>query len=105
MSYRDGWKIGPVVQRLLETTGINLDRGGRIEELTRFQEYIKEYRIVVFSGLNCEDIMFDGQVKTEKRLNLIYDDVARHYHVIVNITGAMAKGMCVKHLIKDVVVT
>jgi len=54
-SYRDGWKIGPVVQRLLETTGINLDRGGGIEELTRFQEYIKEYRIVVFSGLNCED--------------------------------------------------
>ena len=25
-SYRDGWQIGPVVQRLLETTGINLDR-------------------------------------------------------------------------------
>ena len=35
--------------------------------------------------------MFDGQVQTEKRINLLYDDVARHYHVIVNITGAMAK--------------
>jgi hypothetical protein len=105
-SYRDGRKIGPVVERLLETTGINLDRGGGgIGELTRFQEYFKEYRIVVFSGLNCEDIMFDGQVKTEKIINLLYDDVARHYHVIVNITGAMAKGMCVKHVIKDVVVT
>jgi len=80
-----------VVQRLLETTGINLDRGGGIEKLTRFQEYFKEYRIVVFSGLNCEDIMFNGQVQTEKRINLIYDGVARHYHVIVNITVAMAK--------------
>ena len=39
-SYRDGRKIGPVVQRLLETTGINLDRGGGIRELTRFQEYL-----------------------------------------------------------------
>jgi len=90
-SYCDGWKIGPVVQRLLETTGINVDRGGGIEELTRFQEYFKEYRIVVFSGLNCEDIIFDGQVQTEKRINLLYDDVARHYRVIVNITGAVAK--------------
>jgi len=35
--------------------------------------------------------MFDGQIQTEKRINLLYDDVARHYHVIVNITGAMAK--------------
>jgi len=90
-SYRDGRKIGPVVQRLLETTGINLERGGGIRELTRFQEYFKEYRIVVFSCLNCEDIMFDGHVQTEKRINLLYDDVARHYHVIVNITSAMAK--------------
>jgi len=91
-SYRDGRKIGPVVQRLLETTGINLDRGGGcIRELTRFQEYFKDYRIVVFSGLNCEVVMFDGQVQTKKRINLLYDDVARHCHVIVNITGAMAK--------------
>ena len=27
-SYRDGRKIVPVVQRLLETTGINLEQGG-----------------------------------------------------------------------------
>ena len=89
-SYRDGWKIGSVVQRLLETTGIDLNRGGSIRELAQFQQYFKDYRIVVFSGLNCEDIMFDGQVQTEKRINLLYDEVARHYRVIVNITGAMA---------------
>ena len=35
--------------------------------------------------------MFDGQVQTEKRINLLYDEVARHYHVIVNITGSLAK--------------
>jgi len=34
--------------------------------------------------------MFDGQVQTEKMINLLYD-VARNYHVIVNITGAMSK--------------
>ena len=41
-SYRDGRKIGPVFQRLIETTGINLDRGGGIRELTQFQEYFNE---------------------------------------------------------------
>ena len=55
-SYRRGYKIRPVVDSLLETTGIDLSGGGGVPELTRFQEHFKEYRIVVFGGLNCEDI-------------------------------------------------
>jgi len=35
--------------------------------------------------------MFEGQIDSTKRINLLYDEVERHYHVIVNITGAMAK--------------
>ena len=54
-SYRHGYKICPIVDRLLETTGIDLSTGGGIPELMRFQEHFKEYRIVVFGGLNCED--------------------------------------------------
>jgi len=57
----------------------------------RFQEHSKEYKIVVFGGLNCEDIYFDGLVESEKRINLVYDDVKRHYHVINNLTGVMAR--------------
>jgi len=49
-SYIQGRKIGLAVQRLIETTGINLDREGGIRELAQFQEYFKEYRIVVLSG-------------------------------------------------------
>jgi len=44
----------------------------------RFQEHFKEYRIVVFGGLNYEDIYFDGQVESEKRIKLLYDDAKRH---------------------------
>jgi hypothetical protein len=33
--------------------------------------------------------MFDGQVATHERINLLYDDL--HYHVITNLTAAMAK--------------
>jgi len=40
-SYRDGRKLGPVVRQLLESTGINLDQGVGIRELTQFQEHFK----------------------------------------------------------------
>jgi hypothetical protein len=64
-AYRQGRKIRPVLQNLLETTGINLDRGGGISELQRFQDHFKKYRIVVFAGLNCDEMYFDGQVNTK----------------------------------------
>jgi len=34
--------------------------------------------------------MFDGQVATPQRINLVYDD--QHYQVITILTAAMAKG-------------
>jgi len=61
-AYLQGRKIGPVVQKLLETTGIDLSKGAGIPELLRFQEHFREYKIVVYQGLNCEDIMIEGQV-------------------------------------------
>jgi hypothetical protein len=41
--------------------------------------------------LNCKDLVFDGQVQTEKRINLLYDDVTHHYHVIGSMTFAFAR--------------
>jgi hypothetical protein len=35
--------------------------------------------------------MFEGQVDFAKKLNLLYDEVEQHYHMIVNRTGAIAK--------------
>jgi len=90
-SYRDGYKIGPVVQSLLETTGIDLQNGGRIPEIRRFQDHYTEYKIVDCGGLNCDDKILEGQVTSEKRIKLLYDEDNRHYHVITNLTGAMSK--------------
>jgi hypothetical protein len=90
-SYRRGCRIRPVLQNLLETTGIDLSGGAGIPELVRFQEYFREYKITVYQGLNCADKMFEGQVNLSKRINLLYDDVERHYHVITNLTGAMSR--------------
>ena len=89
--YRKGYRICPVVESLLETTGIDLANGGRIPELIRFQEHFHEYKIGFYGGLHCDSILFEGQVESPKRINLLFDDVNRHYHVISNLTGAMAK--------------
>ena len=35
--------------------------------------------------------MFEGQVEASERLNVLYDEVTRHYQVIGNLTAAMAK--------------
>jgi len=92
-SYRKGCKkkIRPVVASLLETTGIDLTNGGGIPEIIRFQEHFREYKIVVYDNLHSDSILFEGRVESPKRINLLYDDVNRHYHVITNLTGAMAK--------------
>jgi len=89
-SYRRGYRIRHVVQKLLETTGIDLSNGAGISELVRFQEHFREYKIVVYRSLNCDNIIFEGQVDSTKRLNILYDDVERHY-VIANLKGAVAR--------------
>jgi hypothetical protein len=35
--------------------------------------------------------MFQGPVESDKRINLLFGEVAQNYHVIANLTGAMAK--------------
>jgi len=47
--------------------------------------------------------MFEGQVDTYKYLNLLYDEVERHYYVIANLTGAMAKRYICKECHKSCV--
>jgi hypothetical protein len=89
-AFRQERKIRPIVDHITATTGIDLSNGGGISELIRFQEYFKEYGIVVFGGLHCED-MLNGQVESEKRINQFYDDVKHHFHVINSVTGALSR--------------
>jgi hypothetical protein len=89
-AYRMGRKIRPVVDNLLVTTGIDLTNGGGVPELIKFQEHFKKYTIIVFRGLDCKHLVFDGQVESEKRINLLYYNVTHHYHVINSMTGALS---------------
>jgi len=100
------WKIRDVVQSLLDATIIDLSHGGGIPELMSFQEHFRQYKVVVYHGLSCDDIMLEGQVDSSKRLNILYDDVECHYYVTVNLTAAMAKKYvhkgCIKAYTSDV---
>jgi hypothetical protein len=53
-------KIRPVVQKLLAETGISLTEGGGIPQLIKFQEHFRQYKITVYQGLACEDVIFEG---------------------------------------------
>jgi hypothetical protein len=86
-----GRKIIPVVQHLLDTTGIDLSNGGGIPELMQFQAHFAEYRIVVYEVLRCDQIIFEGNNQSAKRLNLLFEPVTKHYLVINSLTGDMAK--------------
>jgi len=89
-AYRQGRKMRPVVQKLLAETGLDPTESGGFPQLIKFQEHFRQYNITVYEGLACEDVIFEGQVDSPKKINLLYDDVEQHYHVIVNIAGAMA---------------
>ena len=90
-SYMQGRKIYPKVDQLLAATGISLDNCGGIPELERFHDRFRHYKIVVYTGLKCDEILFEGLLETAERLNLLYDEGTRHYHVIGNLTAAMAR--------------
>ncbi len=53
--------------------------------------------------------MFEGRVEPNDRLNLLYNEVTRHYHVIGKLTVTMAKGYvykpCGKRCRRDVMYT
>jgi len=72
-SYRDGNKIRPVVWKLLVKTGIDLFEGWEIPKLIKFQEHFRDYNITVYQSLAFEEIMFELQVVSPKRINLLYD--------------------------------
>ena len=56
------------VEDLLKASGVDLTNGGGFEELEQFQEYLSDYKIVVFGGLNPDRVMFSGNFLEEKKI-------------------------------------
>ena len=90
-SYRDGYGLKKPIEELLKASGVDLSNGGYFEELEHFQEYLSDYKIVVFYGFNPDRVMFSGNSLSAKKSYLLYDVNSRHYNMITNIKAAMAK--------------
>ena len=45
----------------------------------------------MFDGFNTDRVMFGGNSRSAKKLDLLYDRANEHYNVITNLKGAMAK--------------
>ena len=90
-SYRNGYGLNKPVEDLLKAPGVDLSNGGGLEELQQFQDYLTDYKIVVFDGLSPDRLIFSGNSHWAKKLYLLYDSDNGHYNVITNIKAAMAK--------------
>jgi hypothetical protein len=89
--YRDGRGMKKPVEDLLNASGVNLCNAGWLDELQQFQEYLSDYKIIVYDGLNPGRFMFSGNSVSAKKLYLLYDEKDKHYNVITNLQAAMAK--------------
>ena len=89
--YRQGKCIKKPVEDFWKASGEDLSNGGSFKELKQFQEYLSDYKIFVFNGLNPDRVMFSGNSLSGKKLYLLYIADTKHYIVITNIKDAMAK--------------
>ncbi len=90
-SYRDGYKLHLTVDELLNASGVDLYNGEGLEELQQFQDYLSDYKIIVYGGLSPDRLVFTGNSFSKKKLYLLYNADTGHYNVITNIKAAMAK--------------
>ena len=86
-SYRDGKALKQPVQEFLSASGADLNRGGCFKELEQFQNYLSDYKIIVYDGLSPESVLFCGNSVPNKKLYLLYD--GGHYNVITNIKAVI----------------
>ena len=88
--YRNGKKlISLKVNELLKNSKIDFSNGGGLAEIQKFQDYFAlEYNIVVFGGLQCNSVIYNGAQKT---LYLLFDEVECHFNIIVNLNGTFSQ--------------
>jgi hypothetical protein len=107
--YRKGYKINQVRDNLLATTDTDLRNGEVFPNSRSFNIISANIKSLFILAKIANSIMFEGKVETSDRINLLYDETARHYHVIGNLTGAMAKKFvsraCTKRCSSDIMNT
>ena len=89
--HRRGNKLDQPVDELLKASGVYLSTGGGLEELKQFQDYLSDYKIIVYVELSPDRIIFTGNSVSNKKFYLLYIADTDHYSAITNIKAAMVK--------------
>ena len=66
-------------------SGVDLSNGGGLEELHHFQDYLSDYKIIVYNGLSPDRHIFTGNSLSNKKLYMLYDADTGHYNAFTNI--------------------
>ena len=66
-------------------SGVDLSNGGGLEELNHFQDYLSDYKIIVYNGLSPDRHIFTGNSLSNKKLYMLYDADTGHYNAFTNI--------------------
>ena len=82
---------------LMKAAGVTIPKeGAGIPELQKFQKFLREYKIVVYSyGSKGRDVIFEGASESDKKLNLLYHKA--HFNVITSLTAAF----CCKYFCEE----
>ena len=75
----------------MKASGVDFSNGGGFKELQQFQQYLSDYKIIVFDGLYPDRVIFSGNSLSTKKLYFLYDRDFHHYNAITNLKAAMAK--------------
>jgi len=59
-SYKNGYGLKNPVENLLKASRVDLSNGEGLEELQQFQDYLSDYKIVVFDVLSPDRLIFNG---------------------------------------------
>jgi len=90
-SYSNGYGLHKPVEELLKASSVHLSNGGGFEELQQFQQYLSDYKNMVFDVLYSDRVTFNGNSLSAKKLYLLYDQDYGNFNVITNLKAAMAK--------------
>jgi hypothetical protein len=72
-SYRNGYQLEKPVDDLLKASVVDLSNGEGLEELQQFQEYLSDYKIIVYDGLSPDRRIFSGNSLSDRKLYLLYN--------------------------------
>ena len=62
----NGYLLDLPADEVLKASGVDLSNGGGLEELQHFQDYLSDYKIIVYDGLSPDRLIFSGNSVSNK---------------------------------------